>query len=127
MIPQEELNRISGSIVDSAFKVHSSMGPGLLENVYQKCMAHELGKHGLRFQEQITLPLQYDGVRLDSGLRLDLLVEDLVVVELKAIESILPVHQAQLLSYMKLARKPLGLLINFNVPLIKDGIQRMAR
>ena len=122
----DEVNHLTGAIVDSAFLVHSSMGPGLLESVYEICLVHELNARGLKVKRQIKLPLEYRGVRLDSGLRLDLLVEDKVVVELKAVEQILPVHKAQLLSYLRLTGMPVGLLINFHVPLIKDGIQRMV-
>lgn len=102
------------------------MGPGLLESVYEICLVHELNARGLKVKQQMELPLEYRGVRLDSGLRIDLLVEDKVVVELKAVERILPVHKAQLLSYLRLTGMPVGLLINFHVPLIKDGIQRMV-
>ncbi|HZU52514.1 MAG TPA: GxxExxY protein [Holophagaceae bacterium] len=120
------MNNLTGEIVDAAFKVHSSLGPGLLESVYEVCLVHELEKRGLDVVRQIKVPIEYDGRRLDSGLRLDLLVADAVVVELKAVEQVLPVHKAQLLSYLRLTGKPVGLLINFHVPLIKDGIQRMV-
>lgn len=122
----DEVNALTGQIVDAAFKVHSALGPGLLESLYEICLAHELGKRGLECVRQVELPLKYDGLSFDSGLRLDLLVEDTVVVELKAVEQIHPVHKAQLLSYLRLTGKPVGLLINFHVPLIKDGIQRMV-
>ena len=121
-----EVDRVARAVVDAAFKVHSTLGPGLLESVYEVCLVHELGKRGFKVERQIALPVFYDGLKMDAGLRLDLLVDDCVIVELKAIEITLPVHQAQLLTYLKLAGKRLGLLINFNVPLIRDGIQRMA-
>jgi len=112
--------------VDAAFAVHSHLGPGLLESVYEVCLTHELVKRGLKVSGQLALPIQYDTIRLDAGLRLDLLVEDSVIVELKAVESLMPVHKAQLLTYLKLSGCRLGLLINFNVPLIKNGIVRLA-
>jgi len=113
-------------VVDAAYRVHSALGPGLLESVYEVCLCHELRKQGIPFLAEQVLPVVYDGVRLDAGLRLDLLVDKSVVVELKAVEKTLPVHEAQLLTYLKLAEKRLGLLINFNVPCIKDGIKRMV-
>ena len=121
-----ELNQLSGQIVDAAYAVHSALGPGLLESVYEICLVHELSKRGLKADRQVALPVQYDGVRLDAGLRLDLLVDGRLVVELKAVESLLPVHKAQLLTYLKLSGHRLGLIINFNVPLIKNGIVRVA-
>ena len=116
--------RVATHIVDAAFKVHSTLGPGLLESVYEICMAHELEKRALNVQKQMMLPVIYDDLRLDAGLRLDLLVEDRVIVELKAVDRLLPVFEAQVLTYLKLTGKRLGLLINFNVPRIKDGIKR---
>jgi len=113
-------------VVDAAFAVHSALGPGLLEDVYEVCSMHELGKRGLSAQRQIALPVVYDGLRLEAGLRLDVLVEECVIIELKAVEAVLPVHLAQLLTYLKLTGHRLGLLINFNVPRIKDGIRRVA-
>lgn len=121
-----ELDRLAKETVDAAFKVHSTLGPGLLESVYEICLAHELKKRGLRFQTQVSFPVVYDDVRLDAGLRIDLLVEDELVVELKAAETMLPLFEAQLLTYLKLTRKRLGLLINFNAPKIKDGIKRIV-
>ena len=122
----EEVNDLTGEIMDAAFKVHSALGPGLLESIYEACMVHELEKRGLEVTRQLEVPVEYDGRRLDSGLRIDLLVAGTAVVELKAVEQVLPVHKAQLLSYLRLTRCPVGLLINFHVPLIKDGIQRMV-
>jgi GxxExxY protein len=119
-------NEISAAVVDSAMKVHSTLGPGLLESVYLACLVHELQQRGFRTAVQLPLPVVYDGVRLDLGFRLDLLVETLVVVEIKAIEAITPVHQAQLLTYLKLSQRHLGLLINFNVVHLRDGIRRMV-
>lgn len=117
---------VAKAIVDSAFKVHSTLGPGLLESVYETCMVHELSKRNLTFSRQVSLPVLYDGIRLDGGLRMDLVVENCVVVELKAVEQLLPVHKAQVLTYLKLSGHRLALLINFNVPVIKDGIRRIA-
>ncbi len=122
-----EHNRVSGVIVDSAFAVHQALGPGLLESVYEQCLAVELRARGLAVAQQVSQPVTYRDVRVDAGFRLDLLIEDLVVVEVKAAERLLPVHEAQLLTYLKLSRRQLGLLINFNVPLIKDGIRRIVR
>lgn len=115
---------LAGKIVNAAYNVHSKLGPGLIESIYETCFCHELSKAGLNFKRQILLPIIYDSITLESGLKLDVLVEDKIICELKAVESILPVFDAQLLSYMKLARKRLGFLINFNVPLIKNGIKR---
>ncbi len=122
----EATNRITGAIVDAAYAVHSKLGPGLLESVYEVCLAHELKKRGLRVERQVSLPVHYDGMDLDAGLRLDLIVEKCVIVELKAVEAILPVHTAQMLTYLKLTGHRVGLLINFNVPLIRDGIKRIV-
>ena len=113
------------SIVDCAFRVHSGLEPGLIESVYEACLVHELLKRSIGVERQVTLPVVYDGIRLDAGLRLDLRVENAVIVEIKAIERLLPVHEAQILTYLKLTGLRLGLLINFNVPRIKDGIRRM--
>jgi GxxExxY protein len=120
-----ETDRIAKEVVDGAFKVHSTLGPGLLESVYEICLAHELSQRGLKSQTQVAFPISYDGLLLDAGLRIDLLVENQLVVELKAVETMLPVFEAQLLTYLKLAKMRLGLLINFNVPKIKDGIKRI--
>lgn len=121
-----ELNDISRTVIDSAFSVHSNLGPGLLESIYEKCFAYELHSRGLRVESQVPVPIQYKDLHLDGGLRIDLLVENELIVELKANDALLPVHEAQLLSYLRLAQKRLGLLINFNVPLIRDGIKRLV-
>jgi len=118
-------DRLAREVVDSAFKVHLALGPGLLESVYEICLAHELSKRRLKFQTQVAFPIVYDGVRLDAGLRVDFLIEDQLVLELKAVEIMLSLFEAQLLTYLKLTGKRLGLLINFNVPKIKDGIKRI--
>jgi GxxExxY protein len=122
-----ELNEISGQIVEAAMTVHTVLGPGLLENAYEACLKHELLKRGLRVEQQVALPVVYDGVKIDLGYRLDLLVEQEVIIELKAVEKVTPLHQAQLLSYLKLGHKRLGLLINFNVLHLKNGIERMVK
>jgi GxxExxY protein len=119
-----ELNEISEKIIGAAIQVHRTLGPGLLEGAYEACLKYELEKQGIKVLSQVGLPLFYDGMKIDLGYRLDLLVEDAVIVELKAVNKITPVHEAQLLSYLKLSGKSLGLLINFNVILLKDGITR---
>lgn len=122
--PKEE--RIATDIVDAAYTVHKNLGPGLIESVYEICFCHELSKRNLSFQRQVMIPIIYDGVTLAETLRLDVLVEDLVICELKATETVLPVYLSQLLTYLKLANKRLGFLINFNVPTIKQGIKRVV-
>ena len=121
-----QIDRIAKEVVDAAFKVHSSLGPGLLESAYETCLAHELTKRGYRVERQKAQPVIYDGLEIKVGYRLDLLVEDLIIIELKAVEQLAPIHQAQLLTYLKLSSKQLGFLMNFNVPMIKDGIRRIA-
>jgi GxxExxY protein len=118
---EEEL---AGKIVNAAYNVHSKLGPGLIERIYETCFCYELSKSGLKFKRQVSLPINYDSITLESGLKLDVLVEDKIICELKAVESMLPVFDAQLLTYMKLAKKRPGFLINFNVPLIKNGMKR---
>jgi GxxExxY protein len=120
------VDQITGSIVDAAMKVHTALGPGLLESVYEKCLKHELKKRGLRVQSQVWVPVVYDGVEMEGAYKIDLLVEGQVVVELKVAEQILEVHKAQLLSYLKLADKRVGLLINFNVVHLRNGIRRLV-
>jgi GxxExxY protein len=121
-----ETDAVATKIVDAAYRVHSALGPGLLESVYEVCLVHELTKHGMDVIRQAIVPLYYDGIKQETDLRLDLVVNKLVIVELKAVEVLLPVHYAQVMSYLKLAGMRLGLLINFNVSLIKDGIHRIA-
>jgi GxxExxY protein len=112
------------AIIGAAIEVHRELGPGLLESAYEECFCHELHPRSLNFQRQVELPVIYKGLKLDCGYRLDVLVENAIVVELKAIEQILPIHQAQLLTYLKLTGKKVGLLINFNVAVLKNGIVR---
>jgi len=118
---EEEIGK---AIVNAAFKIHNELGPGLLEKVYEVCLAHELRKAGYDAKRQIDIPIVYDGIQFDEGLRLDLLVNNLVIAELKAIDLVNPVWEAQVISHLKLTNLKLGYLINFNVPLIKDGIRR---
>lgn len=120
-IKEEDIGK---AIVQAAFKVHKELGPGLLEKVYEVCLVHELRKNGYQVARQLDIPIQYDGITFDEGLRLDILVENKVIVEVKAIEQVNPVWQAQVLSHLKLTGLRLGYLINFNVPLMKDGIKR---
>jgi GxxExxY protein len=117
---------IAKEIVDSAFHIHKTLGPGLLESVYDAVLTYELNRRGLRTARQQSIPVIYEGIRMDTGFRADLIVEDKVIVEIKSIEVVAPVHKKQLLTYLKLADKRLGLLINFNVALIKDGIARIV-
>lgn len=121
-----QVDQITGSIVDSAMKVHSVLGPGLLESVYEKCLKHELIKRGLRVESQIWVPVIYDGIEIEGGYKIDLLVDGQVIVELKVVEQLLEVHKAQLLSYLKLSHKQVGLLINFNVVHLRNGIRRLV-
>lgn len=123
----EETEQAARVVVDAAFRVHQALGPGLLESVYEACLCHELSKRGMRFARQLRLPVVYDDVRLDAGLVIDLLIEERLIVELKAVEKHHPLFEAQLLTYLKLTDRRLGLLIDFNVPLIKDGIRRLVR
>ncbi len=121
------VEKTAREIVDAAYTVHSALGPGLLESVYETCMIHELRKRDLSVRKQVPFSVIYDGIRLEAGFRLDLLVADTVVLELKAVEAMHPVYKAQLLTYLKLTGLHLGFLINFNVPRIRDGINRMIR
>jgi GxxExxY protein len=121
----ERQEAVAGQIVDAAFCVHKELGPGLLEKIYESCFCYELEKRQISHQRQVDIPVRYDGVVLDEDLRLDVLVEDMIVCEIKAVEKMNPLYEAQLLSYMKLTGKHLGFLINFNVPVIKNGIKRM--
>lgn len=120
------INRITEAVIGAAMKVHSALGPGLLESAYEACMAHELRKAGFKVMRQVGLPLVYDGVELDVGYRVDLLVEDRVIVELKSVEKMNPVYDAQIISHLRLSGKRVGLLINFHVVKLKDGIKRFV-
>ena len=119
-------NEIGSAVVESALAVHTALGPGLLESAYEVCLAHELGKRGRKVERQVALPINYDGVRLDAGYRIDLLVSGAVIVELKSVDRLAPIHVAQLLSYLKLSRLNLGYLLNFNVVHMRHGIKRVV-
>jgi len=119
-------NEIAAQVVDAALKIHRTLGPGLFESVYQATLEFELRKRGLRVSQQVGLPVHYEGLNLELGFRIDLIVDDKVIIEIKSVEALAPVHKKQLLTYLRLADLRLGLLINFNVELIKDGIQRVV-
>jgi GxxExxY protein len=122
MIEEELTEKIIGALIE----VHKVVGPGLLESAYEQCFCHELQLRGLSFRRQVDLPVRYKGILLDCGYRIDIIVEDLIVVELKCVEKIMPVHKAQLLTYLKLSGKKVGLLVNLNVAILKDGLVRMV-
>ena len=126
MKTREELEAIATVLVDAIFKVHKTLGPGLLESAYQACLAHELRKRGLLVQCEVLLPVRYDGLEIDTGYRIDMLVAEEILVENKSVQIIAPIHEAQLITYLKLSDRRLGFLVNWNVPLIKDGIKRMV-
>jgi GxxExxY protein len=121
----EKEENAATKIVQSAFDVHKSLGPGLLERVYETCFCHDHSKRGVEFKKQVPIPIKYDNLTLESSLRLDVLVQGCVICELKSIEIILPVHSAQVLSYLRMSQLRLGFLINFNVPMIRQGIKRI--
>jgi GxxExxY protein len=123
MLMEEELTE---AIIGAAIEVHRELGPGLLESTYEICLAHELQLRGLKFRREIPLPVLYKGVRLECGYRIDLIVEEKVLLELKTVEKLIPIHEAQLLTYLKLSKIKIGLLINFNSPVIRNSIKRMA-
>ena len=120
-----ELNDLTGRIIGAAIEVHKILGPGLLESVYEECLSHELGVVQIPFERQKEIPIEYKGVKLSCGYRIDLLVDGRVIVEIKSCDTILPIHEAQLLTYLKLTGLKIGLLINFNVPTLKEGIRRI--
>jgi GxxExxY protein len=120
------VNRLTELIIGAAIEVHRNTGPGLMESVYEECLCYELGQLGLTFQRQLELPVAYKGIKLNFGFRMDLVVEDVVVLELKTVDQLLPIHSAQLLTYLKLSGKRLGLLINFNEPVLKKGLKRLT-
>jgi GxxExxY protein len=125
---RDELNHLTETIIGSAIEVHRYFGPGLLESTYESCVAHEITLSGLSVARQVALPVVYKGIQIDQGYRIDLLVENKVIVEIKAVEQIIPVHEAQVLSYLKHSGKKVGLLLNFNVKILKDGgIRRFVR
>ncbi len=118
------LENLTDQILAAAIEVHKALGPGLLESAYEECLAHELGLRDLSTHRQVPLPLEYKGIRLDCGYRIDLVVQDAVVLEVKAVERLLPIHEAQLLTYLRLSRKKVGFILNFNTPVLKKGIVR---
>jgi GxxExxY protein len=119
-------DQLTEKIIGCAIEVHKALGPGLLESAYEECLCYELSQKGCSFIRQVPLPVTYKGIKLDCGYRIDLLVHDLVVVELKTVEKLLPIHDAQVLTYLKLYQRPIGLLMNFNVPVMKQGIKRLV-
>lgn len=121
-----KIELIARSTLDAAFRVHSNLGPGLLESAYEACLSYELTKAGIRHLRQVPQPIRYDNLQIDEGYRLDLLIEDAIIVELKAVEALSPVHHLQLKTYLKLSGCSLGFLINFNVPLLKQGLHRIV-
>ena len=121
---EEKLSELTRRIISSAMEVHTGLGPGLLEAAYEECLCHALARGGLQFRRQVAIPIAFQGIKLDCGFRLDLLVDEQVVVEIKAVEKVLPVHFAQLLTYLKLSGITTGLIINFNVVHLRDGISR---
>jgi GxxExxY protein len=125
-IQREELNELTGRVIGLCIEIHRHLGPGLLESAYEQALAWELFQAGLKFERQRDTPLLYKGVKLDCGYRLDFVIEGKLIVELKAVSELLPIHQAQVLTYLKLERRSLGLLINFNTPTLKDGIRRVV-
>ncbi len=126
MNENEKLNKITETIIGAAINVHRVLGPGLLESAYEACMVYELAQAGLKVEQQKPLPIVYRGVKLECGYRMDLMIDNEVIVEIKSIEKLLPIHQAQLLSYLKLSNCRVGLLINFNIKVLKNGIQRVV-
>jgi GxxExxY protein len=123
---RKHLNELSGKVIGACIEIHRELGPGLLESAYEECLAYELSKAGLRFERQRALPVRYKEVQLDCGYRLNFVVEGVLILELKAVMELHPIHEAQLLTYLKLDKKPLGRLINFNVPALKQGVKRVA-
>jgi GxxExxY protein len=119
-----ELDGLARRVVDAVFQVHKILGPGLMESVYETCLCHELRLRGIPFRSQVDLPIRYRDLELEGGFRIDILVDGTIILELKAVEKLLPIHEAQLLTYLKLSGLKLGFLVNFNVPLIKDGLKR---
>ncbi len=126
MIAEKNINNLTGKIIGAAIEVHSTLGPGLLESAYEECLCHECKLQKIPFERQVSLPVEYKGVNLDCGYRTDIIVAGKLIVELKSVERLQPIHEAQLLTYLKLTGLKIGLLMNFNVSLLKDGIKRLA-
>jgi len=125
-MPPIELNKVTDIIIGVAIEIHRKLGPGLLESVYKIVLAHELRKRGLKVETEVSIPLLWDGIQMDAGFRADIIVEGQIILELKSVERTAPVHAKQLMTYLRLANKPLGLLLNFGLPMLKDGIERIA-
>ena len=126
MSTKEEIDSLSNKIIGAAIEVHRLLGPGLLESAYEECLSKELDIRGIKVKRQVILPIEYKGIKIESAYRLNLLVEDKIILELKSVAAIEPIHESQLLTYLKLTKLWLGLVINFNVPLLKDGIKRIV-
>jgi len=122
----KDINDLTGEVIGAAIEVHKALGPGLLESAYEECLCHELKLRGIEFERQVDLPIEYKGTKLDCAYRMDIVADDQLIVELKSCESLQPIHQAQLLTYLKLTGLKVGLLINFNVPILRQGIKRLA-
>ncbi len=121
-----DINALTGKVIGAAIEVHRTLGPGLLESTYEECLCHELNLRKIKFERQKEIPIDYKGIKLDCGYRLDLLINKRLILELKCCESLQPIHEAQLLTYLKLTGIKIGLLINFNVPLLREGIKRIV-
>jgi GxxExxY protein len=121
-----EINRLTEVVIGCAIEVHRALGPGLLESVYEECLCHELALSGLQFRRQVAVPVIYKGVKLDCGYRIDLLIEDVLIVEIKSVDLLGGIHDAQLLTYLRLTERPIGLLLNFNVAVLKNGLRRLV-
>ncbi|WP_174591150.1 GxxExxY protein [Methanocella conradii] len=122
----EHVNKITQSVLNAAYEVHTAIGPGLLESIYETCLAYELRNRGHLVEKQVSLPVIYKGIQMDAGLRMDLIVDNCIIIEIKAVDELLPIHEAQLLTYLKLTGYRIGLLMNFNSCHLKDGIKRIA-
>lgn len=127
MDTKEKSNALSREIIGAVIEVHKALGPGLLESAYEECLCQELKMRNIPFERQVDLPIEYKGIKLSAGYRMDIVVENLLVLELKSVEKLLPIHQAQLITYLRLSNIWLGLLINFNVPILKQGIKRLVQ
>ena len=121
-----DINQLTGEVINAAIEVHKTLGPGLLESIYEECLCHEFGLRKIPYERQKELPIEYKGIRLNANLRLDALVNKQLILEIKSCDALLPIHEAQLLTYLKVTGLKIGLLINFNVPMLKDGIKRLA-
>ena len=121
-----DINQLTGEVINAAIEVHKTLGPGLLESIYEECLCHEVGLRKIPYERQKELPIEYKGIKLNANFRLDVLVNKQLILEIKSCDTLLPIHEAQLLTYLKLTGLKIGLLINFNVPMLKDGVKRIA-